>query len=58
MSEDGSTDKFKARPEAKGFTHIEGIDYEETLSLVVRFVSIHRLLALIAHLNLKIFKRT
>jgi len=40
----------------KGFIQIEGIDYEETFSPVVRFASIHLLLALVAHLNLELFQ--
>ena len=41
---------------AKGFTQIEGIDYEETFSHVVRFASIHLLLSLVAHLDLELFQ--
>ena len=49
---DGSIDKYKACLVAKGYTHREGIDYEETFSLVVIFVSICPILAIIAHLDL------
>ena len=41
---------------AKGFTQIEGIDYEETFSPIVMFFSIHLLLALVAHLDLELFQ--
>ena len=41
---------------AKGFTQIEGVDYEEIFSLVVRIAFIHLLLALVAHLDLELFQ--
>ena len=49
---DGSIDKFKTRLVAKGFTQVKGIDYEETLSPMVRFASICLLLALVAYFGL------
>ena len=39
---------------AKGYTQVEGVDYEETFFPVVRLVSIRLLLALIAHLDLEL----
>jgi len=41
---------------AKRFTQIEGVDYEETFSSVVRISFIRLLLALVAHLDLELFQ--
>jgi len=41
---------------AKGFTQVEGIDYKETFSPVMRFASIRLLLALVSHLDLELFE--
>ena len=47
----GLIDKYKAHLVTKGFTQIEGVDYEETFSPVVRFASIWLLLAMVTHLD-------
>lgn len=36
---------------AKGFTHKEGVDYDERFSPVAKYTSIRILLAIIAHFN-------
>ena len=39
---------------AKGYTQREGLDYEETFSPVVRFASIHTILALVTRMDLEL----
>jgi hypothetical protein len=41
----GSIEKYKARFVAHGFSQKEGIDYEETFSLVARYTSIRTIIA-------------
>jgi len=53
---DGSIDKYKAHLMAKGYTQRERIDYEKTFSPLVIFVSIRLILAIVAHLDLKLFQ--
>ena len=43
---DGSIEKYKARFMARGFSHKEGIDYEETFAPVARYTSIRTIMAL------------
>jgi len=51
---DGSVEKHKARFVAYGFSHVEGIDYDETFSLVARYSSIRSILAISAQVGWKI----
>ena len=44
--DDGSIEKYKARFVARGFSQIEGIDYEETFAPVTWYSSIRTILAL------------
>jgi hypothetical protein len=42
----GSVEKYKARFVARGFSQVEGIDYDETFSPVVRYTSIRTIISL------------
>eukprot|EP00253_Pinus_taeda_P011785 PITA_11785 len=48
---DGSVEKYKARFVARGFSQIEGIDYEETFAPVARYSSIRTILAFSAQMG-------
>ena len=43
---DGSVEKYKARFVARGFSQIEGIDYDETFAPVARYSSIRLIISL------------
>jgi hypothetical protein len=51
---DGTIDKYKARLVARGFTQIQGVDYFETFSPMVKLNSIKILLALATQYDLEI----
>ena len=51
---DGSVEKHKTRFVARGFSQVNGIDYDETFSLVARYSSIRSMLALSAQMGWKI----
>jgi hypothetical protein len=48
---DGSVEKYKARFVARGFSQVEGVDYDETFSPVARYTSIHTIIALVASMG-------
>lgn len=51
---DGEIIRYKARLVGKGYSQIEGIDYQETYAPVIRYNSIRMLIAIAAHMELKI----
>ena len=48
---DGSVEKYMARFLARGFSQVEGIDYEDTSAPVTRYSSIRSILALSAQMG-------
>ena len=50
----GSVEKHKARFVARGFSQVEGIDYDETYALVARYSSIRSMLPLSVQMGWKI----
>jgi hypothetical protein len=51
---DGSVEKYKVRFVARGFSHVEGIDYEETFAPVARYTSIRTIIALVVSMGWKL----
>ena len=51
---DGSVEKYKARFVARGFSQVEGINYEETFAPVARYTSIHTIIDLAASMDWKL----
>ncbi|GKE57670.1 retrovirus-related pol polyprotein from transposon TNT 1-94 [Tanacetum coccineum] len=56
LDEYGGVLKNKARLVAKGYRHEEGIDFEESFTLVARIEAIGIFLAYVAHKNMVVFQ--
>jgi hypothetical protein len=51
---DGSIEKYKARFVARGFSQVEGVDYDETFASVARYTSIRAVISIAAEMGWKI----
>ena len=51
---DGSVEKYKAWFVARGFSQVEGVDYDETFAAVACYTSIISLISIAAQMGLKI----
>ena len=49
----GSMEKYKARFVARGFSQVEGVDYDETLASVARYTSIKPLISIATEMGWK-----
>jgi hypothetical protein len=56
LDEDGQVTRKKARLVCKGYTQVEGIDFEETFSPVFKMESIRFLLAYVCSKNIKVYQ--
>ena len=56
MNEQGVITKNKARLVAKGYNQEEGIDYDETYTLIARLQAIRMLLAYASYMNFKLYQ--
>ena len=52
MNAEGKVEKYKSRLVAKGYSHVEGIDFGEIFSLVSKLTSIRFVLFFLLHLIL------
>jgi hypothetical protein len=53
-AEDGGIEKFEVRFVARGFSYREGVDYDETFALVVRYTSIREIMSLVSFMGWRI----
>ena len=51
---DGSIEKHKAQFVARGFSQVEGIDYDETFAAIARYTSILTIMAIAAEMGWRI----
>ena len=54
--EHGTVIRNKSRLVAQGYTQVKEIDFDETFALVARLESIRILLAIVSHLNFKLYQ--
>ena len=51
---DGSIEKYKARFVARGFSQVEGVDYDETFAPVARYTSIRSIISIAVEMGWQI----
>lgn len=51
----GEIEQYKAKLVAKGYNQREGIDFEETFSLVAKIVTVHLVISLVVHNSWPLF---
>jgi hypothetical protein len=51
---DGIIEKYKDRFVARGFSHVERVDYDETFTLVARYTSIRAMISIVVEMGWKI----
>ena len=56
MDENGVVTRNKVRLVAKGYSHSEGTDFDETFAPVARLEAIKNFLAYAAHANFKVYQ--
>ena len=56
MNEDGQVVRNKAKLVCKGYSQVEGVDYEETFAPVARMEAIRMFLAFASHKKLKVYQ--
>ena len=53
---DGSIEKYNTRFVARGFSQIEGVDYDETFSPMARYTSIRSIIAITSAMGWKLYQ--
>ena len=54
LAADGSIEKYKAIFVVRGFSQVEGVDYDETFAPVARYTSIRSIIELVASMGWKL----
>ena len=54
LNPDGSIEKYKARFVARGFSQVEGVDYDETFAPIARYSSIRSVVSIATEMGWKI----